>query len=78
MSSTKDKPQNVGDQLRRYENLDVALHLVCNVASDATKLYMKLQHEDQLRLDLWLLPFNAPQLAVGFFTLPPPVYSSVE
>jgi len=27
----KDKPQNVGDQLQRYEKLDVTLHLVCNV-----------------------------------------------
>ena len=26
---------------------------------------MKSQHEDQLRLDIWLLPFNAPQLAAG-------------
>jgi len=37
----KDKLINVGDQLRRYEKIDVALHLVCNVTPGATKLYMK-------------------------------------
>ena len=59
----KDKPQNVGDQLRRYEKLDVALHLVCNVTLAATTPY-ELQHVDQLRLDPCLLLFNATQLAV--------------
>jgi len=28
-------------KLRRYEKINVALHLVCNVIFDATKLYMK-------------------------------------
>ena len=67
-SSVRNKPLNVGDKLRRYEKMDVASHLVCDVTSDPTKRYTKLQHEDQLRLDLQLLPFNAPQLAAGFFT----------
>ena len=31
---------------------------------------MKLQYGDQLRLDLWLLPFNALQLARGFYLQP--------
>jgi len=29
-------------KLRRYEKLDVASHLVCDVTFDATKIYMKL------------------------------------
>jgi hypothetical protein len=29
-------------KLQRYEKIDVALHLVCNVTFDATKLYIKL------------------------------------
>jgi len=33
---------NVGDELRRYEKTDVASYLVYDVATDATKLYMKL------------------------------------
>ena len=68
MSPLRNKPLNVGDKLRRYEKIDVALQLVCNVTLDTTKFYIKLQHEDQLRLDLWLLLSNAPQLAAGFFT----------
>ncbi len=39
MSSAKDKPQNVGDKLRRYEKLDVTLHLACNVTLTATTFY---------------------------------------
>jgi len=39
-------------KLRRYEKMDVTSYLVCDVAFDATKLYMKLYHEDQLQLDL--------------------------
>jgi len=35
----KDKPQNVGDQLRRYEKLDVTLHLVCNATLAAITFY---------------------------------------
>ena len=55
MSSIRSEPLNVGDKLRRYKRIDVALHLVCDVTFDATQRYMKLQHEDQLRLGLWLL-----------------------
>jgi len=36
-------------------------YLVCEVTFDATKHCMKLQHEDQLQLGLWLLPFNPLQ-----------------
>ena len=56
-------------KLRRYEKMDVASYPVCDVTYNATTLYIKLQHEHQLRLDLWLLPFNALQLAAGFFTI---------
>ncbi len=42
MSSLRDTPLNVGDKLRRYEKMYVASYLVCDVAFDATKLYMKL------------------------------------
>lgn len=52
MTSVRNKPPNVGDKLRRYEKMDVALHLMCNITSDITKRYIKLQHEDQLRVDL--------------------------
>jgi hypothetical protein len=70
MSYLRNNSLNAGDKLRRYEKMDVASYLVCDVTFDATKPYMKLQHEDQLRLDLWLLLFfNAPQLAGGVFTL---------
>jgi hypothetical protein len=40
-----DKPQNVGHRARRYR-IFVASHLVCDVTSDATKRYSKLQQED--------------------------------
>ena len=55
-------------KFRRYEKMDVASYLVCDVTFDATKRYIKLQHEDQLQLDLWLPPFSlcglySPQLA---------------
>jgi len=45
MNSVRDKPLN-------YDKMDVASHLVCDVISDATQRYIKLQHKDQLRLDL--------------------------
>jgi hypothetical protein len=31
MNSVRNKPINVGDKLRRYEKMDVALHLVCDI-----------------------------------------------
>jgi len=38
MGSVRDKPPlNVGDKLRRYERVDVASHLVCDVSPDAAK-----------------------------------------
>jgi len=42
---------------------------MCDVISSVIQHYIKLQHKHQLQLDLSLLPFNAPQLAGGFFTL---------
>ena len=30
------------------------------VTAAVIRRYIKLQHVDQLRLDLWLLPFNTP------------------
>jgi hypothetical protein len=56
----RNKPQNVGAQLREAR-LNVTkrlmLHLVCNVTLAATTS-CKLQHEEQLWLDLWFLLFN--------------------
>ena len=46
MNSVRNKPLNVGDKLRRYEKMDVASHLVCDVISGATQRYIKLQHKD--------------------------------
>ncbi len=69
MNSVRNKPLNVGDKLRRYEKMDVASHLVCDVISGATQRYIKLQHKDQLRLDLQLLPFNAPLACCGVLYL---------
>jgi len=33
INSVRNKPLNVGDKLRRYEKMDVASHLVCDVIS---------------------------------------------
>ncbi|HCP32443.1 TPA: hypothetical protein DIT45_04280 [Candidatus Acetothermia bacterium] len=59
MNSVRNKPRNVGEVLRPTSEINsdatsvfVASHLVCDVISDATTRYIKLQHEDQLRLDL--------------------------
>ena len=84
MSSLRNNSLNVGDKLlgecntafgvyytpRGYEKLDVTSYLVYDVTFDATKLYMTLQHEDQLRSDFRLLPFNplrvhSPRLAAN-------------
>ncbi len=53
---------NVGGELRRYVRMPykgacVASQLVCDVISDATQRYIKLQRKDQLRLAL-LMPRN--------------------
>jgi|GEM_PF-3118040 len=79
MNSVRNKPLNVGEVLRRYEKIDVASHLAClsrprgrqvyDVISGATQRYIKLQHKDQLRLDLQLLPFNAPLACCGVLYL---------
>jgi len=45
------KLRDVGHEARRYLAF-VASHLVCDVTSDATTRYIKLQHKDQLRLAL--------------------------
>jgi len=52
MNSVRNKPLNVGEVLRRYEKIDVASHLVCDVISGMTQRYIKLQHKDQFRLAL--------------------------
>jgi len=38
----QDSHNNVGHKTRRYEKMDVELHLACDVAFDETRLYMKL------------------------------------
>ncbi|MCK4600353.1 hypothetical protein KAU37_11135 [Candidatus Bipolaricaulota bacterium] len=50
--NVEDNPLNVGGKLRRYEEMAVAAHLVCDVTLGVIKQYIKLHHEDQLRLDL--------------------------
>ena len=45
-------PLNVGDELRRYEKMDVASHLVCDAIYGTTQRHIALRHKNQLRLDI--------------------------